>query len=163
MKLILFLSLFITSLLSFQIQPRAETFNIKILNKINMLNEEEKNSSDASTKDRLKLEKIELINYFLEKLDRGDFAALSQNNREELFVQNLKKLKKAHDKSDRLEILIVQMQISIILMERSFETFLVTVNEYNNSLKPIDDYKNIFIKYSESMIFSDKVYKISYS
>lgn len=127
-----------------------------------MLNEEEESSSDASTKERLKLEKVELINYFLEKLDRGDFTIINQNSREESYINNLRKLKKARDNNDRLEILIIQMQLSIVLMERNFETFLVTINEYDNSLKPIDDYRDIFIKYSESMIFSNMFYKITY-
>ena len=162
MKSILLLLVFITSLLSFEVQPQDGIFNIKILNKINMLNEEEENSSDSSTKQRLRLKKIELINYFFEKLDNGDFESVNQNSREELYKNNLARLKKARIENDRVSILTIKMQLNIILMEESFETLLVSIKEYDNSLKPIDDYKTLFINYAESMTFSNKLYKRSY-
>jgi len=162
LKSILLLFVFITSLLSFEAQAKEGTFNIKILNKINMLNEEEENSSDISAKKRLRLKKIELINYFFEKLDNGDYASINQNSREELYSKNLDRLKKARVEDDRVGILTIKMQLNIILMEKSFKTLLISIKEYDNSLKPIDDYRALFIKYSEAMIFSNKLYKRSY-
>jgi len=162
MKSILLLFVFITSLLSFEVQATEGSFNIKILNKISMLNEEEENSSDISAKKRLRLKKIELINYFFEKLDNGDYLVTSADKREELYRKNLDELKQARIIENKVHILTIEMQLNIIIMEKSFETLLISIKEYDNSLKPIDDYKALFINYSEAMIFSNKLYKRSY-
>ncbi|MEA1916631.1 MAG: mechanosensitive ion channel [Campylobacterota bacterium] len=137
-------------------------FNIKILNKINLLNYEMSQSVDESLKKRLNDEKDALVEYFLEKLEDGDFTTINKNNQEEKYISDLLELRDAQAKGDKLAILIAQMKLQTVHMERTFETLLVTVKEYSNSLKPLKDYRELFVKYSETMIFSNKKYKIIY-
>ena len=127
-----------------------------------MLNEQEENTSDLSTKKRLRLKKIELINYFFEKLDNGYFKSINKSNRKKLYRKYSDELKQANNEGDSVNILNAKMQLNIILMEENFRTLLISIKEYDHSLRPIDDYKNLFIAYSEAMTFSDRLYKRTY-
>ncbi len=159
MKLYVIIIFLFISTLSF---GNDSSFNIKILNKINLLNYEESQATDEDFKKSLDMQRQVLMNYFLQKLENGDFATLNKNKKEKIYIDNLLRLQLANEASDTLGIMIAQMRLQIIHMERTFETLLVSIKEYNNSLKPLEEYRELFVKYSETMIFSNRKYQRVY-
>lgn len=161
MKFILGIILLVAALHSEDLS-NVKTFNIKLLNKINLLDNEIAYAKNEEVIKRYQGEKDALIQYFLERLKEGDFATLKQDNREELYNRYLVQLHDANKKKDVLGVLIAQMMIYIVSMERTFEVFLMALHEYNNSFMPLEEYEKLFMKFSQNMSFSNKEYQRVY-
>lgn len=162
MRTIVFVFLLFVGVLQADVQGGSQTFNIKILNKINLLDYKLANTQDEGVKKRLEIEKKALIDHLLKRLKEGDFATFKDDDREALYLEYTKALREAKEQGDELGVMTAQMQIYSIYMERVFELFLITVHDYNEYLKPLSAYKALFIQYSESMSFSIKNYKRLY-
>jgi MscS family membrane protein len=138
------------------------TFNIKLLNKINLLEHKIADSSDEDIKKRFEIEKEELLKHFLIKLKKGDFVTLKDSNQERVYLEQTKELWEANQEGDSLALMKAQLNIYTIFLERTFEIFLITVHDYYSYFKPHSSFTKLFISYSESTSFDSRAYKRVY-